>query len=71
MLQLRLISPPARTDDVVQMLVADGGVVSVELRRGAAVKPADGDVIVADVLRENATSSSTGSTPSTSISSAS
>jgi uncharacterized hydrophobic protein (TIGR00271 family) len=54
MLQLRLISPPARTDDVVQMLVADGGVVSVELRRGAAVKPADGDVIVADVLRENA-----------------
>jgi uncharacterized hydrophobic protein (TIGR00271 family) len=54
MLQLRLISPPACTDDVVRLLVADTGVVSVELRRGAAVKPADGDVIVADVLHENA-----------------
>lgn len=54
MLQLRLISPPTCTDDVVQLLVADEGVVSVELRRHAAVKPAGGDVIVADVLREHA-----------------
>jgi uncharacterized hydrophobic protein (TIGR00271 family) len=54
MLQLRLISPPACTDAVEQMLVGDAGVVSVELRRGVAVKPAGGDVIVADVLREHA-----------------
>lgn len=54
MLQLRLISPPACTDAVERLLVGDVGVVSVELRRGAAVKPAGGDVIVADVLRDHA-----------------
>jgi uncharacterized hydrophobic protein (TIGR00271 family) len=54
MLQLRLISPPACTDAVEQLLVGDAGVVSVELRRGVAVKPAGGDVIVADVLRDHA-----------------
>jgi uncharacterized hydrophobic protein (TIGR00271 family) len=55
MLQLRLVSPQDCTDDIVQVLVADAGVVSVELRRGAAVKPAAcDDVIVADVLVEHA-----------------
>jgi uncharacterized hydrophobic protein (TIGR00271 family) len=54
MLQLRLVSPQDCTDKVVELLVADSGVVSVELRRGAAVKPTHADVIVADVLREHA-----------------
>jgi uncharacterized hydrophobic protein (TIGR00271 family) len=55
MLQLRLISPQDCTDKVVELLVADSGVVSVELRRNAAMKPAAcDDVIVADVLVEHA-----------------
>jgi uncharacterized hydrophobic protein (TIGR00271 family) len=52
MLQLRLVSPPSCTDSVVNALVANDGVVSVELRRGAALKPEHGDIVVADVLRE-------------------
>jgi uncharacterized hydrophobic protein (TIGR00271 family) len=54
MLQLRLVSPHQCTDAVVRLLVADDGVVSVELRRNAAMKPTDGDIVVADVLREHA-----------------
>jgi uncharacterized hydrophobic protein (TIGR00271 family) len=34
--------------------VGDDGVVSVELRRGSAMKPRDGDIVVADILREHA-----------------
>ncbi len=54
MLQLRLISPPHCTDGVVQMLMADDGVVSLEVRPGAAIKPARSDVVIADVLAEHA-----------------
>jgi uncharacterized hydrophobic protein (TIGR00271 family) len=54
MLQLRLVCPHQCTDAVVSLLVADDGVVSVELRRNAAMKPTDGDIVVADVLREHA-----------------
>jgi uncharacterized hydrophobic protein (TIGR00271 family) len=54
MLQLRLISPPECTDATVRLLVEDDGVVSVEVRRGAAAKPEGSDVVVADVLREHA-----------------
>jgi uncharacterized hydrophobic protein (TIGR00271 family) len=54
MLQLRLISPSHCTDDIVQLLLHDPGVVSVELHRGAAIKPAEADVVVADVLVEHA-----------------
>ncbi len=56
MLQLRLVSPPRCTDALVRLLVADDGVVSIELLRGAAMKPTDGDIVVADVLRERANS---------------
>jgi uncharacterized hydrophobic protein (TIGR00271 family) len=54
LLQLRIVSPHSCTDALVEMLKADDGVVSLELRRSAAVKPADGDVVVADVLRDRA-----------------
>jgi uncharacterized hydrophobic protein (TIGR00271 family) len=54
MLQLRLVSPPSCTNEVVSLLGDDPTVVSLELRRGVAVKPAGEDIIVADVLREHA-----------------
>jgi uncharacterized hydrophobic protein (TIGR00271 family) len=54
MLQLRVVSPPQCTEALVRLLVAEDGVVSVELLRGAAMKPTDGDIVVADVLRERA-----------------
>ncbi len=54
MLQLRIVSPPVCTNSLVALLVANDGVISVELRRDAAIKPADGDIVVADVLRERA-----------------
>jgi uncharacterized hydrophobic protein (TIGR00271 family) len=54
MLQLRLVSPPSCTNEVVTLLRDDPTVVSLELHRSAAVKPPGEDVIVADVLREHA-----------------
>jgi len=54
LLQLRIVSPHSCTDALVEMLKDDDGVVSLELRRNAAMKPADGDVVVADVLRDRA-----------------
>jgi uncharacterized hydrophobic protein (TIGR00271 family) len=54
MLQLRLVSPPSCTDQVIDLLTAERTVVSLELHRGVAVKPAGEDVIIADVLREHA-----------------
>lgn len=54
LLQLRIVSPHSCTDSLVEMLKADDGVVSLELRRNAAMKPEDGDVVVADVLRDRA-----------------
>ncbi|WP_280298643.1 DUF389 domain-containing protein [Nocardia neocaledoniensis] len=53
MLHLRVISPPERTDALMEVLGADPGVTHVTLARGIAVEPA-GDLVQADVAREAA-----------------
>ncbi len=50
---MRVICPPAQTDELVRRLENDPGVTHVTLARGAAVEPA-GDVVQADVAREGA-----------------
>ncbi|MEK6440205.1 DUF389 domain-containing protein [Pseudonocardia sp. T1-2H] len=51
MLHLRVISPPATTDDLVALLEAERGVAHLTVLRGAAVRP-EGDLVQADVARE-------------------
>ncbi|MDT0346462.1 DUF389 domain-containing protein [Streptomyces litchfieldiae] len=53
MLQLRIITPPDRTDEVVALLETTVGVAHVMVLAGAAREPA-GDVVVGDVAREAA-----------------
>jgi uncharacterized hydrophobic protein (TIGR00271 family) len=50
-LHLRVISPPATTDDLVALLEAERGVAHLTVLRGAAVRP-EGDLVQADVARE-------------------
>ncbi len=54
MLQLRISSPTALTDDVLSVL-DDPAVSSLSVVRGASVRP-PGDVVVADIARETANS---------------
>jgi uncharacterized hydrophobic protein (TIGR00271 family) len=51
-LHLRVISPPATTDDLVALLEAERGVAHLTVLRGAAVRP-EGDLVQADVARES------------------
>lgn len=51
MLHLRLICPPERTDEVVELLDRTVGVAHFAVFRGAAVRP-EGDVVEADIARE-------------------
>lgn len=53
MLHLRVICPPARTGDVLDLLTGHPGVAHVVRLPGAAVRP-PGDVIEADLAREAA-----------------
>ncbi|GAB3442416.1 DUF389 domain-containing protein [Actinophytocola sediminis] len=53
MLHLRVISPPAQTDDVLERLTAHPGTAHLIVLRGAAVAP-PGDLIEADIAREAA-----------------
>lgn len=53
MLHLRLVSPVDRTDRVLEVLVRCGSVLNIITLRGAAQRP-DGDVILCDVAREDA-----------------
>jgi uncharacterized hydrophobic protein (TIGR00271 family) len=53
MVHLRIVSPPGRTQDVLEVLESTHSVINVILVEGAARKP-DGDVIMADVAREDA-----------------
>jgi hypothetical protein len=52
-LHLRVICPPAITDDVLGLLVEHPGTAHLVKLRGAAITP-PGDVIEADVARESA-----------------
>ena len=53
MVHLRIVSPPARTQEVLEVLESTESVINVIALEGAARKP-DGDVIMADVAREDA-----------------
>lgn len=53
MLQLRLIVPADRTDEVIGLLMASVGTAHVTLLKGAALDPA-GDLVTCDVAREAA-----------------
>lgn len=51
MLHLRIATPPALTDEVLDLLAVDEAVSCVAVLRGACVKP-EGDLVYADVARE-------------------
>ncbi|PZG14804.1 DUF389 domain-containing protein [Nonomuraea aridisoli] len=53
MLHLRLIVPPARTDEATAVLADAPGVTNIVVLRGAAREPA-GDVVLCDAARESA-----------------
>lgn len=53
MLQIRVLPPAARTEEVLRLLADDPGVANLRRHRGAAVAP-PGDVIEAEVAREAA-----------------
>lgn len=53
MMHLRIISPAALTDEVLETLKNDAAVANLVVHRGAAVDPA-GDVVIGDVARESA-----------------
>ncbi len=53
MIHLRIVSPPAMADRALELLQASESVCNVVRLKGAAVKP-EGDVILADVAREDA-----------------
>jgi uncharacterized hydrophobic protein (TIGR00271 family) len=50
---LRIVSPPERTDATIAALERTGSVTNIVLLRGAARRP-EGDVILCDVAREDA-----------------
>jgi uncharacterized hydrophobic protein (TIGR00271 family) len=50
---LRIVTPPDRTSSVLELLESDDAVSNVILHRGAAQRP-QGDVVLADVAREDA-----------------
>lgn len=52
-LHLRIVTPPDRTDRVTSLLCADRAVWNVIVLPAAAIRPA-GDVVMADVAREDA-----------------
>jgi len=52
-MHLRIISPAALTDEVLETLKNDAAVANLVVHRGAAVDPA-GDVVIGDVARESA-----------------
>ncbi|MFF0634113.1 DUF389 domain-containing protein [Nocardia sp. NPDC004151] len=53
MLHLRILSPAAMTDDVLEVLESDDAVTGLVLVRGAALRP-PGDLITAQIAREAA-----------------
>jgi uncharacterized hydrophobic protein (TIGR00271 family) len=53
MVHLRIVSPPDRTDRVLEVLTGAASVVNIVRLPGVARKP-DGDVVLADVAREDA-----------------
>ena len=53
MVHLRIVSPPDLTDRVLELLTRSDSVVNIVELRGAARRP-DGDVILCDVAREDA-----------------
>lgn len=53
MIHLRVVSPPDRTDQVLELLMRDDAVCNVVRLPGASRRP-DGDVVLADVAREDA-----------------
>lgn len=53
MIHLRIVSPPGWTKDVLELLRGDDAVCNVVTLHGCATKP-DGDMILADVAREDA-----------------
>ncbi|MGW4353520.1 DUF389 domain-containing protein [Nocardia sp. NPDC004582] len=53
MLHLRILSPAAMTDDILQVLETDDAVTGLVLVRGAALRP-PGDLITAQIAREAA-----------------
>ena len=53
MVHLRIVSPPDRTDRVMQVLECTSSVISIIRLPAAATRP-DGDVILCDVAREDA-----------------
>jgi uncharacterized hydrophobic protein (TIGR00271 family) len=53
MVHLRIVSPPGRTADVMQVLERTASVLNIIRLPGAATRP-DGDVILCDVAREDA-----------------
>ena len=53
MVHLRIVSPPDRTEQVLEVLECTPAVINVIVLEGAARTP-DGDVILCDVAREDA-----------------
>jgi uncharacterized hydrophobic protein (TIGR00271 family) len=53
LLQIRVSSPPDRTDEVRALFEADGGTAHLAVLAGASIAPA-GDLVLADVAREAA-----------------
>jgi uncharacterized hydrophobic protein (TIGR00271 family) len=53
MVHLRIVSPPDRTDAALELLECTPAVVNIVLLKGAARRP-DGDVLLCDVAREDA-----------------
>jgi uncharacterized hydrophobic protein (TIGR00271 family) len=51
MIHLRIVSPAARTEDVVHLIRADAAACNLVVLRGAALDP-PGDLVLADVVRE-------------------
>ena len=53
MLQLRIITPPDITHDILHQLRTDHGATNITLHPGAGVQP-EGDLVIVDVARERA-----------------
>jgi hypothetical protein len=53
MVHLRIVSPPDRTEKVLEVLERTPSVLNIIRLPGAATRP-DGDVTLADVAREDA-----------------
>lgn len=53
MIHLRVVSPPGRTNEVVELLTDDDAICNIVRMENASMRP-DGDVVMADVAREDA-----------------